>query len=122
MSKINGCLTCIELDANAKLGPEIIPGDPHCRTDNGELLLGIIERNNLTICNKSDKCTGLITRRRETVNGSEESIIDFCLVCEEINSYLENMIIDEQRKYALTKIKDSCKGYRIRSQSSHLFF
>ena len=72
LSMISGCLTCIELDANAKLGPQIIPGDPHARTENGELLLGVIERNNLTICNSSQLSTGIITRRKLPLTGSRK--------------------------------------------------
>ena len=34
-----GALVCIELDANSKLGPSIIPGDPKAQSKNGKLLM-----------------------------------------------------------------------------------
>ena len=83
-AKLNGSMICIELDANAKLGGDIIRNDPHKRSANGELLLGILVRNNLIVCNGTAQCSGLITRERQTVNGSERSIIDFLIVCEEL--------------------------------------
>ena len=118
MSKLSGCYTCVELDANSKLGPEIIPKDPHSRTDNGELLLGIIERNNLSICNSSEKCSGLITRKKVTINGIEESVIDFFLICEELNNYFVEMMIDESRKYALTRYQKLKSGVKV-TESDH---
>jgi hypothetical protein len=69
-AKLNGSMICIELDANAKLGGDIIRNDPHKRSANGELLLGILVRNNLIVCNGTAQCSGLITRERQTVNGS----------------------------------------------------
>ena len=34
----------IEMDANSKLGPFMVPGDKHPQSDNGRLLAGIIDR------------------------------------------------------------------------------
>ena len=51
---INGCGAIIEMDANAKVGPEIIPGDPNSRSQNGELLLGLVKRRGLAIVNALD--------------------------------------------------------------------
>ena len=62
-------LICIQMDANAKLGKECIPGDPHARSGNGDLLFEFCERNNLVICNTTDLCQGTITRQRKTING-----------------------------------------------------
>ena len=101
-AKLNGSMICIELDANAKLGGDIIKDDPHKRSANGELLLGILVRNNLIVCNGTAQCSGLITRERQTVNGSERSIIDFLIVCEELFYHMKEMKIDEEKKYAIT--------------------
>ena len=54
----------IEMDANAKLGLNYIPGDPHEITPNGKLLAGIVERQHLVVVNGSKVCKGKITRRR----------------------------------------------------------
>ena len=43
------CLILIELDANAKLGSEVIKGDPHKMSSNGKVLMDVIERQNLII-------------------------------------------------------------------------
>ena len=63
-SKDNECLTIIELDANAKVGENIIKGDPNPTSNNGKIMLDIIRRHNLLIVNTSDLCTGLIIRER----------------------------------------------------------
>ena len=41
----------------------------------GKILADIIERHGLTIGNAMDKCEGLITRKRATTKGVEESTI-----------------------------------------------
>ena len=41
----------IELDANAKLGKDVIKGDPHKMSENGKLLMEIIHRQNLFVVN-----------------------------------------------------------------------
>ena len=55
------------MDANSKLGPDFMKGDPHPQSDNGKILAGIIKRNALIVMNSSSKkCKGAITRRRMT--------------------------------------------------------
>ena len=103
----------IQMDANSKLGPDLIKGDPHRQTANGRILAGILERHNLTVVNSlTDKCTGLITRRRTTVDGTEESIIDFVIVSNDMEEDIESLLVDEERAHALykyTKKKNSIK-------------
>ena len=56
----------VELHINAKLGKEILgTKDPNPISDNGKMLLEIIERQNLFIVNTFDICKGAITRRRD---------------------------------------------------------
>ena len=38
-AKLDGCLILVEMDANAKVGPLIIPKDPNQRSGNGKLLV-----------------------------------------------------------------------------------
>ena len=60
-------------DLNSKLGPEFIKNDPKEMTDNGKILGGIIDRNALTVVNGiGEKCKGLITRERITINSVEK--------------------------------------------------
>ena len=64
------------MDSNAKLGPVIIPGDPHPQSENGKLLNKVVEENNLVVVHGKDVCQGVITRLCETVNGCDQSVIN----------------------------------------------
>ena len=98
---------CIESDANAKFGNEIIEGDPHNISVNGKLLLDIIREFNLIIVNSTEKCTGLITRIQKTKKKDtneiniEKSVIDFFIVCEDFYNSIIDMKIDEDRLHVL---------------------
>ena len=46
----------IEVDANSKLGPDLIPGNKHQQSDNGRILTGVIKRQNLIIGNSLKQC------------------------------------------------------------------
>ena len=59
------------MDANAKVGYDIIQGDPHPQSQNGNFLVDLGDRNGLIICNATDKCNGLITRKRITISRIE---------------------------------------------------
>ena len=115
---IAGKSVIIEMDANAKLGKKHIPDDPHEITPNGKLLEGIIERQNLFVVNGSRKCKGNITRKRTTKNRVEESVIDIVLISSDMIGNLESLVIDEDRKHVLTKIKKTKKGV-IKKESDH---
>ena len=106
------------MDANAKLGPEIIRSDPHPRSANGDLLIAMCERNNLIICNAADLCQGVITRQRITVSGTERSVLDYFILCQEMFSFLSSMKIDEARAYVLTKYK-KVKSKTVVTESDH---
>ena len=95
----------IQMDANSKLGKEIVPNNPKEQSQNGKVLAEIVERNALVVANSlSEKCQGLITRKRTTEDGVEESIIDFVIVSADLVCDLKEMIIDEKKEHALTKI------------------
>ena len=111
-------LVCIKMDANAKLGNACFSRDPHPQSSNGELLFEFCERNNLVICNTTDLCQGSITRQRKTINGLEESILDYVIVCQEMFSYLSSMVIDEARTFVLTKYA-KIRGKTVITQSDH---
>ena len=102
-AKDNNCLVVVQIDANAKIGKDKIRDDPNTVTANGKILLDICERQNLTILNTLDTCKGVITRERITVNSIEQSVIDYVIVCKDMENYLEKMQIDEDRTYVLTK-------------------
>ena len=112
-AKMKNTMICLELDANAKLGNEIIEKDPHEITPNGQLLLGVVVRNNLIVCNGTTLCQGLLTRARNTVNGQEASIIDFLIVCEELFSHMEGMIVDDQKKFSIESFTKSGSKVKV---------
>ena len=58
------CGLIIEMDCNAKLGKEIIKGDPHEMSNNGKILWDIMKRRNCTVINATKMCEGVITRSR----------------------------------------------------------
>jgi hypothetical protein len=87
-AELSGKSLIIELDANSKLGPEIIPGDKHKQSENGRVLAGIVERHGLLVGNSLEECKGLITRKRVTRNCVEESTIDFVLLSEDLSEDL----------------------------------
>ena len=95
-AKDNDCLVIIELDANAKVGKDLIKDDPNNISNNGKIMVDIITRQNLYIANSSELCTGLITRERVMEGKEEKSIIDFIVVCEKMKMFLELMIIDRR--------------------------
>ena len=57
-AKSNNKLVLVQMDANSKLGPKIIKGDPHTQSDNGKILAEIIVRNEMCVINSSQKCKG----------------------------------------------------------------
>ena len=109
----------IQMDANSKLGANIIKDDPHVQTANGKLLNGIIERHGLLLLNGlKDVCEGAITRKRVTKNGVEESIIDFVIISPGLEKDIKSLKIDEDRKHVLTKITKTKKGVK-KQESDH---
>ena len=109
---------CIEMDANAKLGPELISSDPNPRSGNGDLLIEMCERNNLVICNTTQLCDGVITRQRVTVNSTERSVLDYLIVCQEMYLFLTSLKIDEARSHVLTKYS-KVRGKVVVTESDH---
>ena len=121
-SKMAGAMICIQMDANSKLGSYYIPGDPKPQSKNGKLLANVIDENDLIVVNGTDKCTGVITRHRETVNGVEESVIDFFIVCRKFFTLINNLVIDEKRIYCLTKYTNKTGEKKKEKETDHNMF
>ena len=102
-AKISNCLVCIQMDANAKFGKDVINGDPNELSSNGELLLDLITRKSLILVNSTDKCLGIITRERVKGNKTERSVLDYFIVCQDFYSLCVSLLIDEEREYTLTR-------------------
>ena len=97
---------------------DMIKSDPHPRSGNGDLLIAVCERNNLVICNAADLCQGVITRQRVTVSGTERSVLDYFILCQEMFTFLSSMKIDEVRAHVLAKYSKK-KGKVVVTESDH---
>ena len=97
------CGLILQMDGNLRAGPSIIPGDPNTQNKNGKLFANFLENHpNLSVVNALPKCEGLITRRRQTVNGVEEAVLDYFVVCDRILPFVNWMLIDEKQENSLT--------------------
>ena len=109
----------IQMDANCKLGPEMIEGDPHNQSENGKILSGIIQRNALNVINSiKEKCTGKYTRVRTTKHKKEQSIIDFVIGCDIMTDMITGLVIDEGKLNALASFRKTKTGTKV-TQSDH---
>ena len=117
-----GCSVIVAEDANAKLGSNIIPDAPNPMSENGKLLHAMIQRQQLSIINNSDKCTGgPVTRCRVTKTGQESACIDYILTSHDLEKQLERALIDSNQLYSLTKYT-STKGNPSIKRSDHFTF
>ena len=92
----------------------------HDQSPNGAQLGGIVKRNNLVVANGlNDRCTGLITRSRTTVNSEEESIIDFVIVSDDMREFVSELIIDEEKNHTITGYMKSKNGPKV-FESDHM--
>ena len=80
-AKLSDNLVCIQMDANSKLGKQVIKGDPHEMSVNGKALRDIISSENLIVINATEKCKGTIIRFRKSKTRTEQSILDYFIVC-----------------------------------------
>ena len=116
---VNNKSVIIELDANSKLGKKYVKNDPHEMSANGKILSGIIERKGLVVANSLEgKSSGLITRKRTTVNSVEESVIDFVLISNDLEEHMTKCHIDEEKNNVLTRIIKTKDGPK-RKESDH---
>ena len=72
--------------------------------------------------NESDKCFGKITRYRKTINGIEESIIDFLIVCRRFFNLINRLDIDEKRIHCLTKYSNKKGEKRVKESDTIYLF
>ena len=107
------------MDANAKLGPNIIPGDPYPQSQNGKVLAGIIDRHALCVANGLvNKRKGLVTREKNTTLGLKRSVIDFVIISRDLIEHMEHIHIDDERLHVLTKNRKTKAGIDF-SESDH---
>ena len=118
LAKDLNCKVIVQLDANAKLGADLISGDPHPQSPNGSIMWEMILRHGLVVANTSPKCMGVITRQKQTQSGLEKSVLDYILVCESLGSLMETLMIDEQREFVLTSYTNY-RGVKKATPSDH---
>ena len=83
------------------------------QNSNGRMFAEFMNRNsNLTLVNSQPLCEGLISRIRTTKNKTEQSILDFFIVCEKVMPFVTKMIIDEAREHVLTNFNPIRTGGR----------
>ena len=121
-AKDNDCMIIIEMDANAKVGKEIIKDDPNDMTSNGKIMLDIIERQNLFIANAEDMCDGVITRERVVETKVEKSVIDYIIMCEKMKSFLMVVKIDDDRTHVLHRHIKSKSGTKIINSDHNILY
>ena len=93
----------LHMDGNLWAGENIIPGDPRKQNKNGRKFQTFLEEHpNLTVVNSLPLCEGLITRSRKKDEKSENSVLDFFVVCNRVLPFIMQMKIDEEKKYVLT--------------------
>ena len=117
-AELEGKSIYIEMDANSKLGPERIPNDKHNISRNGKILAAIIDRHALFVANGSQKCTGLITRRRVTKDRTEESSIDLVITSPDMVNDFMSLHIDDDRNHVITKLTNAKDGSK-KVESDH---
>ena len=114
----------LEMDCNAKLGKNIIKGDPaENMSENGKHLFELLEKHNLHLVNASDKCKGVITRQRINKKGTdqekiEKSVIDFLVVNEVVTPFIIEMNIDDKREKVLTNFSSKNPSKQVK-ESDH---
>ena len=81
-------------DFNAKVG-DTIPGNKEEITKSGKLLLKMTLEQDLAMLNKSTKCQGKWTR----ISGEEKSILDYIMVFQEDERYVDSIEIDEDKEH-----------------------
>ena len=74
-AELEGDGLVIQMDGIVHAGPALIKGDPNKQIGNGLLFCEFLERNpELIVVNSLELCKGLIKRRRELENRTEEAI------------------------------------------------
>ena len=108
----------MELDANAKLGGDIITNDPNIMSYNGKIMYDLILRQKLNLGNTSEFCIGTITRHRSTIEKEEKPVLDYLVYCDKMKTFFNTMLIDESRVHVLKRYVTT-KGFKKHTESDH---
>ena len=107
----NDLAIIFQMDGNLWAGPEVVKNDPNECNGNGKMFKKFLQEHPyLSVVNSLDVCQGTLTRVRKLKNKTEMAVLDFFVVCEKIKSFIEKMIIDEDKQFPLSRyLKDGKK-------------
>ena len=104
----------IQIDGNLHAGSNLIKNDPNPQNQNGKIFMDFLQRNStISVVNSMSICEGTITRQRTLESRSEKAVLDFFLVNEKLDPFLEKMIVDEKRSYSLGNYAQFHKNKRV---------
>ena len=104
----------IQMDGNLHAGKNVVRNDPNCQNQNGKLFCQFLARNsNLIVVNTLEICDGVITRKRELENRTEEAILDFYIINEKMRPFVKKMQIDESKIFSLVNTAQYKKNNRL---------
>ena len=105
-AKEDGAGLIFQMDGNLWAGNKIIPSDVKVQNQNGKYFEEFLFQNqHLSVLNALQPCEGDITRVRHTTEHTEESILDFFIVCNQILPVVTKMKIDKNGETTLTRFR-----------------
>ena len=105
-AKNDGAKVVIQMDGKLWAGEKIIKGDPKTQNRNGKMFEEFLNKNkNINVVNALPSCEGIVTRVRHMQNKTQESVLDFFLVCDEILPFVTNMKVHEKEDLGITRYK-----------------
>ena len=116
---MEGDMVILVGDFNAKLGSDVIKGDIHSMSKNGQLLWDVIKTFNLEMINSADICRGVFTRIKATKKKVEKSVLDYVIVSNQFKDQFLSCLIDEDKQ--LTPWHN-LKKERVHSDHNSLLF
>ena len=118
-AQMEGDMVILVGDFNAKLGSDVMKGDIHSVSKNGQLLWDVIKTFNLEVINTADICRGVFTRIKATKKKVEKSVLDYMIVSNQFKDQFLSCLIDEDKQ--LTPWHNLKKG-RVYSDHNFILF
>ena len=94
-SFMNNSIPMIMGDFNAKI--ELIDNEITAITNNGQLLLNVLNKYELSVCNFHPEAEGYYTRISKKKGKQEKSLLDYVVTTESAFEYLSEFITDEDK-------------------------
>ena len=89
-------------DLNRHIGKKLVPGNHNKVTHAGKLLLGLLEKESLTLVNSTDKViNGPFTRYdvADPDNNVKKSLLDIVVISAELRKYVDKLEIDSKLEW-----------------------